>query len=249
MTVREPVGGGLVAALDPRTRVVTAAAFAVVAVALGTLPALAAALGFAALLAVAARLPLWRTLRTLAALDGVVALALLTLPFTVPGAPWLTVAGLTATWEGVERALAILMTANAVVLALLALVGTMDVIVLGRTLARLGAPEKLVHLLLFTVRTLDVLEREYRRLRTAMRARAFRAGTNRHTWRTLGWLFGMLIVRAVERADRVVAAMRCRGFDGRLRSLEADGGFRRGDGVFAVASAAGMVLVAVVGRL
>jgi cobalt/nickel transport system permease protein len=49
-----------------------------------------------------------------------------------------------------------------------------------------------------------------------MRARGFRARSDGHTWRSLGWLMGMLLVRSLERAQRIRAAMKCRGFDGRF---------------------------------
>ncbi|MBB5047418.1 cobalt/nickel transport system permease protein [Rhodopseudomonas rhenobacensis] len=235
--------------LDPRTRLLAAAAFALVVVGVNAPAALVLALGLAAGLGAAARLSLTGTLRKLAALDGFMVMALITLPFTVPGEAWLSVAGLPASWQGVERAAVILLKGNAVVLAILALVGTMEPVVLGRAMARLGAPEKLVHLYAFTIRYLDVLQREYARLRTAMKARAFSLRADRHTWRSVGWLFGMLMVRSIERAERIMAAMRCRGFDGRLWSLQDDGGFRRTDGVFALASTAGLALLVVVGSL
>jgi cobalt/nickel transport system permease protein len=48
---------------------------------------------------------------------------------------------------------------------------------------------------------------------------------------------GLLLVRGMERAERVLAAMKCRAFDGRFRELE---GFavRRADVVFAIAAVA-----------
>jgi cobalt/nickel transport system permease protein len=125
----------------------------------------------------------------------------------------------------------------------------MDTVLLGRALARLGAPDKLVHLYAFTIRYLDLLHREYARLRTAMKARAFRLRGDRHSWRSIGWLFGMLMVRSVERAERIMAAMRCRGFDGRLWSLQDDSRFGRADGVFAVAATAGIALLVAVACL
>lgn len=240
---------GVIDALDPRTRLLTALVFAVVVVLLDAPLALAVALGLAAGLGIAARLPAGATLRKLAALDGFMVMTLVTLPFTVPGDPWLALAGLPASWEGTRQAIIILLKGNAGVLAVLALVGTMDAVVLGHAMARLGAPDKLVHVYLFTIRYLDVLNREHQRLRTAMKARAFRLRTDRHTWRSFGWLFGMLMVRSIERAERIVAAMRCRGFDGRLRPLREDRGFRRGDRLFALASVAGMALLVVVARL
>ena len=239
-------GAGLIGTLDPRSRLLALAGFALLVVGLGGLVAIALAFGFAVIFAAAARLPVAATLRKMAALDGFMMMALVSLPFTVPGAAWATIAGLPVSLEGMERALVILLKGNAVALSMLALVGTMDLVTLGRALSRLGAPDKFVHLYFFTVRYLDVLGEEYQRLRTAMKARAFRLTIGRHGWRTLGWLFGMLMVRSVERAERIVEAMRCRGFDGRLRSLRDDGCFRRQDGIFALVLTAGLVLLVAV---
>ncbi len=91
---------------------------------------------------------------------------------------------------------------------------------LGHALAHLHVPRKLAHLLLFTVRYLDVLEREYRRLRAAMKVRSFRPRMNRHTYRAYGYLVGMLLVRSFDRSERVLAAMKCRGFRGRFYLLD-----------------------------
>jgi cobalt/nickel transport system permease protein len=84
----------------------------------------------------------------------------------------------------------------------------------------LRVPHKLTHLLLFTVRYLDVLRREYGRLNAAMRLRGFRPRTNMHTYRTYGHLIGMLLVRSLDRSERVVAAMKCRGFRGHFYLLD-----------------------------
>ncbi len=237
---------GLIGTLDPRSRLLAVAGFALLIVGLDGPAAVALGFGFAVILAAAARLPAAATLRRMAALEGFMIMALISLPFTVPGAAWITIAGLPVSLEGVERALIVLLKGNAVTLAMLALVGTMDPVTFGRTLSRLGAPDKFVHLYFFTVRYLGVLGEEYQRLRTAMKARAFRLTTGRHGWRTLGWLFGMLMVRSVERGERIVEAMRCRGFDGRLPPLCDDGRFRRQDGIFALVSTAGLVLLVAV---
>jgi cobalt/nickel transport system permease protein len=145
---------------------------------------------------------------------------LLLLPFTTPGAPIAAVGPFTASAEGVHLALAIALKANAILLMLLALVGTLEPPALGHALRRLAVPATLVQLLLFTVRYIAVLNEEATRLRTAMRARAFEPRTNRHTLATYGYLVGMLLVRAAERAERVLDAMKCRGFDGRWPVLD-----------------------------
>jgi cobalt/nickel transport system permease protein len=49
----------------------------------------------------------------------------------------------------------------------------------------------------------------------------------------MGYLFGMLFVRSLERAERISAAMRCRGFTGRFPTLS-DMALARRDAVFAV---------------
>lgn len=229
--------------IDPRMRVVVAAAFAVATVSLTGFGALGAALAAALALAVWARLPLRETARRVLAVDGFIILTLIMLPFTTPGEPLLTVWGLDASREGLAHAMVIALKANAVILALLALVGTLDEARLGHALGRLGVPSRLVQLFLMTVRYIEVLHQEYQRLRLAMRARGFRPRTDRHTLRSLGYLVGMLLVRSLERSERVLAAMKCRGFTGRFPLLD-DLRTRPADWVFAVlALAAGAALV------
>ena len=224
--------------LDPRTRIIAAAVFAAVVVALNSLPALAAALGMALALLPFSGLAPGGTLKRMAMMDGFILVMLVTLPITTPGAPLADLPfGLVATREGLHLAAQIALTANAVILALMVLVGTMDAVVLGHALARLGAPLRLVHLLLFTVRYIEVLRAEYRRARQAMRARAFRPRSNLHSWRSFGHLVGMLLVRALERSERILQAMKCRGFTGQIPLLD-DLRWQRCDLTFGLAWAA-----------
>jgi cobalt/nickel transport system permease protein len=51
--------------------------------------------------------------------------------------------------------------------------------------------------------------------------RGFRNRANAHSYRTVGQAAGTLLLHGYERAERVSHAMRCRGFDGRFRSLAA----------------------------
>ena len=233
------VSGGIgVRGVDPRVRILATVAFAIVVVTLHDLAVLGIAVACAAVAALAARLPLAPTLRRAAAMDGFIVVMLVMLPFTVAGAPFLMIGPLTASWEGLWQAIAIGLKANAIMLLLLALVGTMPPAVLGHTLRRLGVPAVLIHLLFFTIRYVEVLHREYQRMRLAMKARAFRPRSDLHTWRSLGYLIGMLLVRSLERAERILAAMKCRGFDGGAdgRLHGADGRpLRASDGAFAAA--------------
>jgi cobalt/nickel transport system permease protein len=75
-------------------------------------------------------------------------------------------------------------------------------------------------LFLFTVRYLDVLHCECLRLRWAMKVRCFHPRMDRHTYRSFGNLLGMLLVRGYDRSERIMAAMKCRGFQGRFYLLD-----------------------------
>jgi cobalt/nickel transport system permease protein len=114
-----------------------------------------------------------------------------------------------------------------------ALIATIDPIQLGGALRKLGCPEKLAHLLFFVVRYLDIIHKEYLRLVNAMKLRCFRPGFNRHTFCTYGYLVGMLLVKSIDRSERILEAMKCRGFRNTFYSLAA---FRltRADVVFII---------------
>lgn len=81
---------------------------------------------------------------------------------------------------------------------------------------RLRLPGVLVLVAQLAHRYTFVLAAEARRVRTSMRARGFVPRTDRRTVRTFGHAAGAVLVRGGERAERVAAAMRCRGFDGRM---------------------------------
>ncbi|WP_293577103.1 cobalt ECF transporter T component CbiQ [Phaeobacter sp.] len=229
--------------LDPRLRICAAVVFAVTVVAFDTLWALAASLVVSLALLGLSGLALRQTLKRMLMMDSFIIFMLVLLPFTMPGTPIFSLWGLQASWEGVLRAVEIGLTANAVILAVMTLVGSMEPVTLGHALFSLKVPASLVHLLMFTIRYIDVLREEYQRLRIAMKLRGFRPGTNWHTYRSFGYLVGMMLVRAIERSERILAAMKCRGFTGRLVLLE-EFRLRRADLAFAVVM--GCVLLALI---
>lgn len=169
---------------------------------------------------VLARLSAGQVARRLAPVNLVLLLLVSLIPWTTPGTPLVSLGPLGYSREGLLLVAVIALKGNAIVLALVVLLGTLDATTLGHALSHFYVPEKLIHLLLFTVRYLEVLEREYLRLTAAMQMRGFRPGVNLHTYRTYGYLVGMLLVRSLERSQRVVAAMKCRGFRGRFYLLD-----------------------------
>ncbi|MEG3638507.1 cobalt ECF transporter T component CbiQ [Magnetococcus sp. PR-3] len=223
-----PVGDSRLAALknaswlhgiDARVRISCAVLFAFVLVSSHQFSTLVMGVGLGVALIFAARLPLKLTLKRTVGVDLFIIFLLIMLPFTAPGEVWFRWGPLTATWDGLFQAIEIGLKAVGVILVLLALVGTQEPHQLGHALHRLGVPEKLVLILLFTARYLEVLRLEYGRLRTAMKCRGFQPRSNWHTWRSFGYLFGMLLVRSLERSERIHAAMKCRGFTGRFYML------------------------------
>jgi cobalt/nickel transport system permease protein len=228
-------GNSVIHRLDPRARVLAAAAFALVVALTARLEALRAGVAVALALALLARLPAGPLLRRLAGLNAFMLLLWLLLPLTTPGTSAWQIAGLSFSREGLLMAAAITLKANAIVLALTALLATLELTVLGHALWHLRVPEKLIHLFLFTVRYIDVLHHEYHRQREAMRVRCFRPRMNRHTYRTVGYMVGMLLVRSLDRSERIVAAMKCRGFRGHFYVLH-HFSFARRDAAFALVS-------------
>lgn len=202
--------------IDARVRVICSVLFAFVIVLSQLFTPALVGLTFAFLIVKASKLNLKRTFRRVIAMDLFMLTLICVLPFTTPGEPMFTVFGFGASWTGLSHALLITIKANAVLLVLFSLVATMSASTLGHALASLKMPDKLVHLMLFMVRYLDVISQEYKKMRRAMQARAFVLGTNIHTWKSIGYLFGMLLIRSIERAERIAGAMKCRGFCGRF---------------------------------
>ena len=205
--------------LDPRTRILAVIAFAILTVSLSSLSVLMMCLATSLLLLLVSRQPIRPTLRRMAAMDGFIIFMLLLLPFTMSGQPLFTVLGFAFTQEGLLKATEIALKANATILALLVLVGTLEPIIFGHALRRLKTPENLVHLLMFTLRYISVLHEEYTRLREAMKMRGFRLTNTLHTYRSIGYLVGMMLIRSIDRSERILAAMKCRSFTGKIHLL------------------------------
>jgi cobalt/nickel transport system permease protein len=106
-------------------------------------------------------------------------------------------------------------------LAVLTLAGVTPSPAMLTALRRLGVPAPLVETLYFMDRYVRVLRDELGRMVQARRSRSFRRAGWRD-WAGLGGLVGHLFLRAMERGERVHAAMLARGWDGTLRTLDGD---------------------------
>jgi cobalt/nickel transport system permease protein len=208
------------ARLDPRVRVVAAVAFSLLVAVVRRFPTLALALVAAIAVGPLAGLPPRELVKRLLPLNVFLLVLLVVVPLTAGGPPLAEVGPLSISRDGLFLAARVALKGNAILAALAGLLGTLDILTVGHALHHLRAPDKLAHLLLFTARYVDVLHRESRRLLVAMKIRGFHPRMSLHTYRTYGYLVGMLLVRSLDRSERVVAAMKCRGFRGRFHLLD-----------------------------
>lgn len=153
-------------------------------------------------------------------------LAALAVPFTTPGPILWRIPGLrwAISGPGLIRFLSILLRSWLAVQAAILLTAVTRFTDILWALGSLRFPRVLVSTIGFMYRYLFVLADEATRM---MRARASRSaripGTQRRSvlWqgRMAGAMVGSLFLRALERSERVYAAMLSRGYDGSMRSL------------------------------
>lgn len=156
------------------------------------------------------------------------ALVAVTLVFNAPGRSLFQVSlgfvTLTATDAGLIRFVSIVWKSWISVQAALLLTATTHMLDVLRALRALRLPAILVTILSFTYRYLFVLVDEAQRLMRARdcRSAAFDGRGGRSVWwraRVTGRMVGTLLLRALERSERIYVAMQSRGYDGKLRAL------------------------------
>ena len=203
--------GTPMARIDARTKVVVTVAYVAVVASFGRheLTRLAPLALFPAAVAALGDVPL-RPLLLRLAIASPFALGVAALEPLLDRAPAALVGGVAipAGWIAFASILARYALSLGAALLLVATTGFDQV---ATALRRLGAPRALVVQLLFTWRYLFVLVGEAARM---VRARELRAHGRPLRVGVAAQLVGVLLIRAMERAQRVHAAMVCRGFTG-----------------------------------
>jgi len=212
-------GDSFVRQLDPRVKIVVVFLFSIVAAVSERVQVLLWALMLGLLIVGLARVPTAELFKRLLPVNLLVIFLWLFLPFTFGGEPLFSMGPLTVTREGVLYATRISIKSNAMMLVLIALVASTPIFTLGHAMHELGIPKKIVHLFFFTYRYIHVMHREYLRLINSIKIRGFVPANSLHTYKTFAYLVGMLLIRSLDRAQRVHNAMLCRGFRGDLYSL------------------------------
>jgi cobalt/nickel transport system permease protein len=241
-----PLTDSCLSRLDPRWKLAAVVLSAGVVAFLGTLPASGLALLLALVLAAVARLPPWWYRNRLGAVALFLAPFVLLLPLLEAGPGW-EVGPVALSLRGLEVAFLLTFKAAAITTLVLVLLATAPLHLYLQAAQSLLVPGFLLQLVALSYRHVFLLADEIVRLRIALRVRGYRNRASVHSYRTLGHVTGTLLVRSVERAERVGQAMRCRGFDGRFRCL-ADFQSRTADVTFFLLSAAASALLAALDR-
>jgi cobalt/nickel transport system permease protein len=213
-------GTSAVHRLDPRVKVCAAFPLAFVIALSGGAGVPLVGMAAAFLLLTVARIDPRALLKSLRILLFFLLFLWIVLPLTAGGETVSLFGFIDVSLTGVQRAFNVSLKSLAVVLLMVALLSTSTVFDLVHAMSHLKAPRKLLFLAFLSYRYIHVIQVEYRRMRNAMLVRGFRPRTNLHTYRSYGYLIGMLLIRSVERSERVYRAMLCRGFTGSFHLLD-----------------------------
>ncbi len=125
------------------------------------------------------------------------------------------------TWKSENLVLAFKITLRALAITLLIfpMLGTAPFHRSMKSLQDLGVPKVLIQTFLFTYRYLFVYLDQLRKMRIAMRSRGFQPGFNRNSFKVYGNMVGMLLFTSFEQTERLLNAMKSRGYDGNIRIL------------------------------
>ena len=88
------------------------------------------------------------------------------------------------------------------------------------TLRRWRCPVVVVAIMAFMYRYVFVVWSELDKLRVASRARAFGKTSLWFRWKTMAQLLGMLLIRSLNRSERIHGAMQARGWTGEVHWLD-----------------------------
>jgi len=224
-------GDSLLHKRDPKAKIIAATFFVTASAITNSFIVAALFLVFGVVLFTLTKLPLHSVLKRLLAVNSFTLFLWLTLPLTYGGNKFIILGPLSFSIEGIHLATLITLKTNAVILAIISLLGTSRIANIGHALEMLHLPERLCFILLFSYRYVFVIYQEYLRLVRAAKLRCFVPATTLHTYRTFGYLFGMTLVKSWNRSTRIHQAMILRGFDGRLIPLSQDR-YTPGDAVF-----------------
>jgi len=218
----------MVHSLDPRTRIVSCFIFACAVSQLSSFAALASALLLSLVLFIFSKITFREVSGRLLALNIFFLFFFLSLPFSGQGKDSVDIGWAIIDKEYFLNCCRALIRGNIILLLCISLINTVDILTFAQALSSIRFPSKLVHLMMFTIRYLDIVHCEYLQIKRAVIARGFVPHMDMHTYRTIAGMAASIMIKALDRAERVNAAMKCRCFDGKFYSVKKFA-LRRGD--------------------
>jgi cobalt/nickel transport system permease protein len=164
-------------------------------------------------------LPLAVTLRRMRAVLGFIFIFTMLLALTADGEPTFRFGPLDVSQRALMLAALVGCKVTAIALLAAALVASTRFAELCHSLRRMGCPARLMQIILLTYRMNFALAGETESIRHALAARNFRWRASRRGLSTVGTAIGSILVRSLNRADRLYNAMLARGYDGQIRRL------------------------------
>ena len=212
-------GNSLLHRADPRVKIIAALFLSLIIALCQNFTTATAGLVIALVLIAGTRLSPKLLIRRFLLVNSLNILLFIILPLTYSLTPQMSISGVHISLTGLHMAALITIKSNAILLLFVSLLATSTVASLGHGLQKLRVSPRLCMLLLFSYRYIFVIRQEYNRLYRAATLRCFSPATTLHTYKTYGFLLGMLLVKSWNRAARVQQAMELRGFTGVFQSL------------------------------
>ncbi len=205
---------------DPRVKILTLSFLIVILSCLPDISSALMGLVIAGILFIFSKIPFAFLVKQLRWVSFFILFFLVVLPLTVPGKILLKVRFLTISEEGLELASLITLRALSIFILLVVILGTSKFHITLKALQSLRVPNRLIQMVMFSYRYIFLFWEELRRAFISAWARLFKRRTDIYTLRITANLVGSLFIRGLERTQRVYQAMICRGYRGKIKSLE-----------------------------
>ncbi|KUO61985.1 MAG: hypothetical protein APF84_04975 [Gracilibacter sp. BRH_c7a] len=207
--------------LDTRVKIISVVGFILISSSLQSFLGLAVGAAFLMIVLKLVGTPISPILRRLAWILVFGGALIALFPFITPGKEilaWqLGTLKISATQEGVDKAILLFLRLLSAVLAVTLLNATTGFREVINGFRKLHMPNILVSIIEFTVRYFFVLGDELTRMKLARKARGYdlnQSIINRKALMTITQLIAVLFIRSMERAERVYCAMLARGYGG-----------------------------------
>lgn len=118
--------------------------------------------------------------------------------------------------EGDSEALNIYLRTNMIIYFNLLLFHKSNGYDIVRAMNELRFPKKLVSSTYFTLKMIESLTSEIKRIRETLKLRGFKARTNLFSYETFGNIFGHILIVSIKKAKAMEDSFKLRGFHGRI---------------------------------